>query len=54
MEPYVGKQQKAPSTIVALAAAGRSIQPSQPAMPPYTPFINLSSPPATKRSPKQH
>jgi len=39
--------------MVALAATGESIQPSQPTMPPYTPSTNLPSPPVSKRSPEQ-
>jgi len=39
--------------MVALAAVGGSIQPPLPTMPPYTPLISLSSPPATKRLPEQ-
>jgi len=48
-----GNPAKTPSTMVALAAAGGSIQPSRPTMPPYTSFTNLPSPPVSKRSPEQ-
>jgi len=48
-----GNPAKTPLTMVALAVAGESIQPSQPTMPPYTPFTNPPPPPATKRLTEQ-